>query len=325
MHRRIDLTFVCISLQLLQYLNAVPTGPVQDAVLDVKTTLRYCGESVPLGYDPEVDLGKKSHLEYLKGVEITKPVEIEDIRGFENEFKLDVHGFSYEKDKVIGLDECKNDQEYDKLLRPAAEKLVKKITNADAVYAFNSRIRDKTLLSDVVNGDSRAPVPSVHSDFSPEGAKEAVEKAIARRGLMTKEAEEFKALAEDENSRVVIIHLWRPLQVVKRDPLALCDWRSVDIEHDPHAYRPRGPGQCACMQWRFNPKNKWYYLSQQKPEEVALFVQYDSAAKGHMTLPHASVEDSTAEASAARKSVEVRVIAVFSKNSVMAKNKAIAI
>ncbi|EGG06558.1 uncharacterized protein MELLADRAFT_86389 [Melampsora larici-populina 98AG31] len=302
MHLCINLIFFSAALQFLKSLNAVPAGLVHDAVLDVKTNLKYCDETVSLGYDPEVDLGREAHRDYLKRVEKSKPVVIKDIRGSEDQFKWDVHGFAYVKDKVTGLEECKNDQDYDELLSPAAEELVKKITNADAVYAFNSRVRDQEPNSEVV-GHSRNPVPSVHSDFSSEGAKEAVEKAIARRGLESNEAKEFKAFAQDDNNRIVIIHLWRPLQVVKRDPLALCDWRSVEIEN-AHAYRPRGPGRCACVQWRFNPKNKWYYLSQQAPEEVAMFVQYDSAAEGHMTLPHASFEESNAKASPARKNVE---------------------
>ncbi|EGG05110.1 uncharacterized protein MELLADRAFT_88185 [Melampsora larici-populina 98AG31] len=319
----ITLISVSTALHLLQHVNAVPAALVPDAVLDVKTTLRYCKKGAILEYSKEVDLGRQAHLDHLKTVQIPQPVVIEDIRGFESQFKWDVHGFSYVRDKVLGLEECKSDKEYDELLRPAAEELVKKMhrTNADAVYAFNSRVRDQD--DDMkAGGRSRTPVPSVHSDFSPESAKETVKKAIADCELNSKEVKEFKALAEDENNRVVILHLWRPLQVIKKNPLALCDWRSVDIEQDSHAYRPRGPERPACIQWSFNPKNRWYYLNQQGPDEVAMFVQYDSAAKGHMSLPHASFEDPNSPSSPARRSIEVRMIAVFSKGSDMTKKLA---
>ncbi|EGG11367.1 uncharacterized protein MELLADRAFT_59520 [Melampsora larici-populina 98AG31] len=264
-------------------------------------------------------------MQYLKGVQVIKEVLVHDVRGVEDQFKLDLHGFTYVKDKVIGLEDCKNDHQYGELLRPAAEELVKKMTNADAVVAFESRLRDREANLDDI-GRSRAPVPSVHADFSPEGAQRAILNAIdVALGSDNKEAERFKTLAQDEANKVVIINIWRPLQVIKKDPLALCDWRSVDIEKDPQAYNPRGPGRAASMQWRYNPNNQWYWLSNQETDEVAMFVQYDSAAAGHMTLPHASFKGPGDKDLPVRRSAEVRVMAVLSKDSDKIQKKVVSI
>ncbi|EGG06156.1 uncharacterized protein MELLADRAFT_63470 [Melampsora larici-populina 98AG31] len=240
-------------------------------------------------------------------------VEIKDIRGFEKEFQLNVNGFEYVKDQVKGLESCKTDEEYEALLKPAAEKLVKEMTQAEAVFAFNYRIRDK-LPGWEGEGAHRTPVPSVHADFSAPGAEEAVGRAIQRNSDQ-ENVKRIESLSKDPNKKLVVIHLWRPLGVVKRNPITMCDWKTVDVINDQHACRPGGPGGHECMQWHFNPKNKWYYLSEQKPDEVTVFVQYDSEVKGHMTLPHASFQGSNEKDLPTRRSMEIRVMAVVPKNT----------
>ncbi|KAH9821586.1 hypothetical protein DFH28DRAFT_1092589 [Melampsora americana] len=200
--------------------------------------------------------------------------------------------FRYVKDQVIGLEDCKNDNQYSELLRSAAEELVQQIqkcvlirvimhkTNADAVIAFNSRVRDQDANSEDVGCSAKHVI------------EEAINTALK---LNHKEAERFNTLDQDETNNI-----WRPLEIVRKNPLALCNWGTVDIDKDQHAYSLI-----------------------QEPGEVAMFELYDSSIEGHMTLPHASFQGPKDEDLPARRSAEVRVMAVFSKDSDTIKNRQI--
>jgi hypothetical protein len=63
-------------------------------------------------------------------------------------------------------------------------------------------------------------------------------------------------------------------------PLALCDVRtleSADLVPNDLVYRDTAIEN---YQVYFNPKQKWYYLSQQTENEAWVFVQADSEARG---------------------------------------------
>lgn len=52
---------------------------------------------------------------------------VQDVRGRENEFTLDNNGFTYAKHEIEGLDACTSEEEYQKLIVPATEELVKEL------------------------------------------------------------------------------------------------------------------------------------------------------------------------------------------------------
>jgi hypothetical protein len=71
--------------------------------------------------------------------------------------------------------------------------------------------------------------------------------------------------------------VWRPLvQVVEDCPLALCDRRTVPksdlVEADKIHHDHLEEGYYV----KYNPAHQWYWLSEQKSNEVALFVTWDS-------------------------------------------------
>ena len=70
--------------------------------------------------------------------------------------------------------------------------------------------------------------------------------------------------------------VWRPLKPIKSWPLAICDSRTVRpsdlIPSD--LVRRRFVGESFYA--RFNPEHRWYYLSDQRPDEVTMLKIYDS-------------------------------------------------
>jgi hypothetical protein len=74
--------------------------------------------------------------------------------------------------------------------------------------------------------------------------------------------------------------VWRPLSGPVNDyPLALGDARTFDLHRDGIASTlvfPHYVGQA--IELHHNPEHQWYYVSEQKYDEVWIFKCYDSRA-----------------------------------------------
>lgn len=110
--------------------------------------------------------------------------------------------------------------------------------------------------------------------------------------------------------RVRIINVWRPIHhPVAHKPLAVSDWRYLD-EHDlvsVHFIYPHRTGSTYSV--RYNPNHKWYYLSNQTPEEVTLIKCYDSDVDRARLTPHSAFPDAGSPAEAPhRESIEIRAL-----------------
>lgn len=91
-------------------------------------------------------------------------------------------------------------------------------------------------------------------------------------------------------TEIEFFNVWRPLTVVKSHPLAVCSWSSVDPENDPWGVELDGARfQMASGQdWKANPQHKWYYLSDQDPQEVYVLRQGKTPGNGGrgIHVPH---------------------------------------
>jgi hypothetical protein len=109
--------------------------------------------------------------------------------------------------------------------------------------------------------DNRQPVSQVHVDQSYAAAISRVHRHLP--------AEEVPKLL---SKRFQIINLWRPIEHPAIDwPLALCDYRSVDVKEDvvPIArISPEREGETLGV--KPNKNHKWKYLHGMTPDEVAL-------------------------------------------------------
>jgi hypothetical protein len=111
--------------------------------------------------------------------------------------------------------------------------------------------------------------------------------------------------------RCRIVNVWRPIEnPVAHEPLAVADYRSIDHARDLVSarliYEDR---EGATYTVKHAPDHKWYYLSDQTPDEVALIKCWDSDERVARLTPHSAFKDETSPADAPhRQSIEVRCL-----------------
>jgi len=181
-----------------------------------------------------------------------------------------------------------------------------------------------------------SPAPKVHLDYAPNGARTHLKKyhptmiATAQPIISAEERllSEGKSLRETYAAsklgpRWALYSIWRPLKRVRRDPLALGDARTFQesdyvpvivktpnlgiketLTHDTESY---------LAQW--SEGQKWYFISNQEPEEVLVIGLFDSdrekdtvAAGGTL---HSSVDLPGTEGEEPRESLELRCLAIW--------------
>ncbi|KAF2166411.1 hypothetical protein M409DRAFT_23051 [Zasmidium cellare ATCC 36951] len=269
---------------------------------------------------------------------------------------LHVQGFTYlrHKSKIIGSDQLFEGRNLDDIYLPEVERLMREVTGAKEVIVWSGVVRRKLPTHQENNptvqhrkgGDldkmidsmprdvpfiagrdinrSVEPLRNVHIDFSNKGLRDTVR--YCRHDF--RKAGKAALDAEDAGSknvpRYAAYSVWRPLVTVKRDPLAACDWRTVDQDglYDADYRNPADNEKGEFMnniRIFLPPKDdrqRWYYFSDQTPDDVLILKVGDTASDVDPEIasgcPHGSpmmlgtegVEDP-------RQSIEVRVIAFW--------------
>ncbi|KZT64907.1 hypothetical protein DAEQUDRAFT_769251 [Daedalea quercina L-15889] len=227
------------------------------------------------------------------------PAVVYDARGHESEFDIDKTGFQWVKYPSVEkefVDEARIQDVYYK----EVEELLKKEMGAKRVFIFDHTIRRKAT-EDLSNRDpnARGPAERVHID-------QTYEASVARVHYhLPEDAERLL------QGRVRIINVWRPIRhPVAHKPLAVSDWRYLDTEHDLVSSRlvyPHREGGIFSV--KYNPNHKWYYLSNQTPDEVTLIKCFDSEVDRARLTPHSAFLDTTSPPEAPmRQSIEVRCL-----------------
>lgn len=154
-----------------------------------------------------------------------------------------------------------------------------------------------------------APARFIHVDQSYAGAAE-----VLRDNLPAEQA------APLSKGWWGITNVWRPIhKVVTRDPLGVCDARSVDAERDlvpmVAGLPGKGSGTFENVSARggfetwdvcHSEKHRWYYCSGLSPEEVLLIKCFHSANNGRAkAVPHSAFLF-PGQSGPARESIEVR-------------------
>jgi len=114
-----------------------------------------------------------------------------------------------------------------------------------------------------------------------------------------------------------IIGVWRPLKTVHKNPLALCDARTVDeadfekVERDfrgrPGAYSVLKPGDGN------GSIHQWYYLPEQRPDEAWVLKHFDSLQENGNArqCAHTSFEMPGTRHLPPRESIEFRALVLY--------------
>jgi hypothetical protein len=109
------------------------------------------------------------------------------------------------------------------------------------------------------------------------------------------------------------VNVWKPLRGPLCDwPLALCDPRSVDASDLRARDTVKRESFIETYQVHYTPTQKWYYISDQMPEEAWLFLQADSSPAGMLGVPHTSFDNPfSTQLEIPRESIEVRALVFY--------------
>jgi hypothetical protein len=233
------------------------------------------------------------------GLDDPHKVLINDARGHEQEFTLDRNGFALLRAQTA-VRNFYDPEEIKSVYYPEVERLLRSTLGASRVVVFDHNVRN--------GGRTDLPQPSrrVHNDHTVNSAPRRV------RDHMGAEADELL------RHRFGIVNVWRPIRgPVLDSPLALCDAQSFtddDLIATDRVYR-HVRGETSSVQ--FSPEHRWYYFSEQQPDEVILIRVHDSANDGRAKLSfHTSFENPLAPADAPpRESIEVRALVFFPPNA----------
>ncbi|KAJ5624976.1 hypothetical protein N7510_001285 [Penicillium lagena] len=235
-------------------------------------------------------VGREEGVAAMKNLEEEHRIHVHDLHGHESDFSLHQNGFQYVWHEIPELGSAADEEQVQNFIIPRTEDLVKKlyvgilqnrgIANQN-IQAPGPLPSQRT--SHVCH--NRAPAHSVHSDFTVAGALRNLANTIP-------DSEEREQLL---SKRVMIVNIWRPLKTVTRDPLAVCDWGSLNHKNDGIANRLVLPG--GGMSWG----------------RSLVFLQFDSerAEEGGVTVPHTAFVDPAFRDGPPRESIEIKMFAFF--------------
>jgi len=139
-----------------------------------------------------------------------------------------------------------------------------------------------------------------------------------------------------QGSNFHLVSVWKPIKYEVEDhPLALCDPYSIDASVDLVAADRVGSSYIGEIYYlKYRASQRWYWLSRQKPDELAIFVSFDSCCgikpkcessylevwdlysmlRFNLAVPHASFQNSLMSSyTRPRQSIELRMIIITPK------------
>ncbi|TDV39000.1 hypothetical protein C7405_101117 [Paraburkholderia caballeronis] len=263
----------------------------------VEAELNYLapGQGRPVNYTFEPPPGTPWNSGELAPTRVT----IRDARPLAaaGEFSLDRSGFQLVAHRSA-VDDFSDDSVIRLVYYPEAEALLRDATGAEKVVIFDHTLRDSEGGSRA-NASLREPVRRVHNDQTFVSGPRRV-----RDHLSADEA------AQRLKHRFGIVNLWRPLSVVERLPLALCDARTIspdDLVPSDLVYRDKVGETYSFVA---NPAHRWYYFPRLRPDEALLLKIYDSRDDGTARLTAHTAFDAphTAADAPPRRSIELRAL-----------------
>ncbi|KAI1205233.1 uncharacterized protein F4807DRAFT_291240 [Annulohypoxylon truncatum] len=206
----------------------------------------------------EIEGARQSNLRTLH-----EPVTVHDIRGKENAYTLEQNGFQLVKEEAFGTSkDFEDDSWIMKEYEPKVKEIIKRATGAERVEIFD--FTKRKMMPGFEPGSygtksASSPIPTAHCDNTL---------GSCLRRVMRDMGDEATILLKE---RVQIINLWRPLSGPIKDwPLAVCDYSSID-HRDMIATDmifPHYDGEVFSM--IHNKNQRWFYLSDQNPDELWL-------------------------------------------------------
>ncbi|KAF2217519.1 hypothetical protein CERZMDRAFT_92166 [Cercospora zeae-maydis SCOH1-5] len=268
---------------------------------------------------------------------------------------LDTQGFTYiEHASSLTAEQVFEDGNVEAVLVPETIDMMLKLTGAKRGVAHNVGFRRKAATKQenldfipmrgneldqilakmpknqlLVNGkdvqSSSEPARQCHVDTTLKGLRTTLRSAtteIAEAARDVIEAEDLRASGvEVKVPRFASYSIWRPLKTVTRDPISVCDYRTLDMSEliptenrIPSGINPEGDYivEAFTAQPPKRPElQKWYWVPKQKPDQVCIIKFADSAAENDPSIAacglHVSPVLPGTEHEEARQSSETRV------------------
>ncbi|TWU70664.1 hypothetical protein ED733_000694 [Metarhizium rileyi] len=223
---------------------------------------------------------------------------VTDISGDEGQYTLDGQGFQYCRHK--SREEAFTDeQQITTTYYQECEQLIKTMTGARAVHIFNHKVRRGPTQwhhLGLYNLANRGPVTRTHVDQSYEGAERRL------RWEFPTEADELV------KRRYQIINIWRPIQPILKDPIAVADAGSVPDSDLVGAEMTEDDFVGESWVVRHSPSHRWFYKHGMTPKDVLLIKCFDSDKAVARRSLHSAFEDPTYRTCESRQSIEVRCL-----------------
>ena len=229
-----------------------------------------------------------------------RSVRIYSARSKSNPFTIDTAGFQLTQFQS-DVPDFHNEEDVQTVYYPETEALVKRLTGASRVLAFDHNLRSTKFTGE--NEVLRKPSVTVHGDYTATSAPRRV-----RQLLPVSEAEDLL------KKRYAFINVWKPVGYpVETNPLVLCDARSVSAEDFVRTALRYADRTGEVYTFRYNPNHRWFYFPRMQPDEALLIKCFDSKTDGRARfVPHTSFDDPTSPPNARpRVSIEMRTVAFF--------------
>ena len=229
-----------------------------------------------------------------------KTVTIADGRAVRDELDLEVHGFEF-VDHATKMVDFFDEEELRQVYYTEVEALIRKVSGAQRVQIFDHTLRSGNE-AERQERLIREPVLSAHNDYTEWSGPQRV------RDLLPDEADNLL------KGRFAVIQVWRAVnQPILKNPLAIADWRTLEMDDFIVSERRYPDRRGETYQVKYNAAHQWYYFPKMARDEALVFKVYDSDKGGRARFTaHTSFDDPTSPPNAyARQSIEMRTLAFF--------------
>ncbi len=232
----------------------------------------------------------------------TNKVEVEIHDGRDGDFSLDRNGFVLRGAEGFPGD-YHDDAHVQGAYYPRVEDLIRAETGADEVFFTQHVVRTEDR-SDF----NKAYARFIHCDYRLRDPRDSAMELLKKRGV---DVEAYR------DAEFAWYNTWQPLDNdVEANPLAFIDATTLaDDDIVEYCYTGFGnrDGRSSIPLW--SPGHRFYYFRTMTPNEVLILKQLDTRSERATTTPHTSFDDPTTTLeSKPRRSIEVRVMAVFGAN-----------
>jgi len=240
-------------------------------------------------------------------LERREDLKIEDARPIIKDFSLEKEGFKIvNMESKMAYDDFEDDTKLVQVYLSEIANTLRELLGAAHVQIFEHTVRKRHPEFPVATGEPyqwNQPTSMAHVDTTATWAADMV-----RRLNGDEKAEKLL------QGRVQCVNTWKPLRGPVRDwPLALCDARTVESSTDFEAADlVYAEYVVENRQIYRSDRHKWYYISDQQPNEMWVFMQSDSDPTGLSGVAHSAFPNpASVRSEPPRESVEVRALVYY--------------